>query len=169
MVTTGGHLGELYGEPSDDDLDDLLGDDADPELLDDLLGDDADPELVDDQADEGDDGTDVASMSADVWTDLSNHRNDPTASAVTDALIRLELFGPDAMADVTADRLGKPIEVTTHPTTGLPHLQYANPNDRRRHVGQPHHRDGEPIDLDDLGPAAQAWSGTSNHPRQEEP
>ena len=152
VVTTGGRLGELYGEPTVDDLDDFLSDDADSEL-------------TDDQADEGDDGTDVASMSADVWTDLSSHRNDPKASAIADALVRLELFGPDAMADVTADRLGKPIEVTTHPTTGLPHLQYANPADRRRHVGQPQHReDGlATTDLDSLGPAGRAWAGASNH------
>ncbi len=115
VVTTGGHLADHYGEPTDEQLHDLIGD----------------PDLLDDFADDTDEGQDVASMSADVWTDLINHRNEPTASVVADALTVLETDGPDAMADLISDRLAIPVEVTTNPETELPHLRYRNRSDRR--------------------------------------
>ena len=143
VVTSGGSLADHYGEPTADQLDALIGEPTD-----------------DDQTSDNDQGETIASMSADVWTDLSNDRTDVGDSAIAAALTALELEGPEAMAVIASDRVGKPVEAIRHDETGLPYLRYRNESDRRTYVGQPHRGDGlDEIDLDKLGPAAAAWSG----------
>ena len=149
VVTMGGQLKKIYGEPTDRELDELLGG---QEQMDDQTNDTDNQEAVD-----------IASIAADVWTDLINHRGpDPARSASAYAMTVLENHGPDAMAAAIADALGRPIEVVAHPVSGLPHLQYADPNDRR--VTRKERQivaddDREHVDLDTLGPAARAWAG----------
>ncbi len=145
VVTQGGHLAEHYGEPTDAQLDDLLGD-----------------EQEDDQAEETDEAQDVASMDADVWSELIANRTDPTASAAADAITTLERDGPEAMAELVSERLGKAVHVTRHPESGLPHLRYVDPTHRRRPVGQRRPQQPE-IDLDSLGPVARAWYGAATN------
>ncbi len=150
VVTRGGSLADHYGEPTDDQLNHLLGDDEQP----------------DDQSLDSDDGQDVASMDADIWTDLIKHRTDPAASAAADAVTRLEQAGPVAMADLISDRLAKAVHVITHHESGLPHLRYLDLAHRRRHVGDRNQQrcDRPDIDLTNLGPAARAWYGATNRP-----
>ena len=144
VVTQGGHLAELYGEPTDEELDDLIGPD----------------ENTDDQGHDADEATDIASMDADIWQDLQRRHATPAHSATADAITALEQHGLDDMANVVSGHLDKPIEITTHPTSGLPHLRYLNPADRRRPEPEPPNRNGPDIDPDQLGPAALAWSRT---------
>ena len=152
VVTQGGDLAEHYGEPTEDQLDELLGD-----------------EQLDDQADETDEAEDVASMDADVWTDLINHRTQPGTSASADAITALETDGPHVMAQVATDRLGKTVQVITHAETGLPHLRYLDPQHRRQPISEPRIRPQPEIDLDALGPVARAWYGATNHQPMETP
>ncbi len=157
VVTMGGQLKKIYGEPTDRELDQLLGG---QEQMDDQTNDNDDQEAVD-----------IASIAADVWTDLINHRGpDQTRSASAHAMTVLENHGPDAMAMAIADDLGRPIEVVAHPVSGLPHLRYADPNDRRvtrreREIVADENRDH--VDLDTLGPAARAWAGQRPSTRKE--
>ena len=150
VVTSGGSLAAHYGEPTDAQLNRLLG---------------GDQPMDDDQAHDNDPGEDIASISADVWTDLLNHRDRHTSPVTADAITALETDGPEAMAEVITDRLDKLVQVVTHHETGLPHLQYANLADRRHYVGQPDLRnDAEPIALDDLGPARTGLVRSHNQP-----
>ena len=150
VVTRGGALTEHYGEPSEAQLLALLGHDLQP----------------DDQAADTDQAVDIASADADVWTDVTNHRADPTASAAADALRALETGGPAAMADLITHRLARTVHVITQPETGLPHLRYWIKHDRRSHVGQPTRAPEPDLDLDSLGPAARAWYGATTSGRR---
>ncbi len=147
VVTRGGGLVDHYGEPSDEQLDQLLTNQEQP----------------DDQALDSDEGQDIASIDADIWTDLINHRIDPTASAAADAITQLEQAGPEAMAELISDRLNKPVHVTTDHESGLPHLRYLDPAHRRPDVGNPTQQlnDEPEINLRRLGPVARAWYGAA--------
>ena len=108
-------------------------------------------------------------MAADVWTDLINHRSWPGTSASADAITALETDGPYVMAQVITERLGKTIQVITHAETGLPHLQYLDPEYRRQPTSERRKRPQPEIDLDALGPVAKAWYGATNHQTMETP
>ncbi len=152
VVTKGGHLVDHYGEPTDDQLDQLLSADTGPDQL-------------DDQANETDEAEDVASIDADVWTDLINHRTCPGVSPSAEAITALETDGPHVMAQLITNQLGKPIDVTTHPETRLPHLQYRNPEHRHRPTGK-RPKNQPDINLDALGPVAGAWYGATRQPKE---
>ncbi|MEM8926204.1 MAG: hypothetical protein AAGD35_22090 [Actinomycetota bacterium] len=146
VITTGGHLAELHGEPTEEQLNALIGDDDNDDDQGETTGDD--------------EQVDIASSDSDLWRDLTRCPTRPGDSPAAYALEALERDGPDAMAVRISKFLDKPVDVTTHPETGLPHLRYANPEDRRPPRTKPPTNDPT-INLDQLGPAARAWYGAT--------
>lgn len=86
----------------------------------------------DDQADETVQARDIASADGNLWMATSNALTANGGSLAAAALTALEDDGPQRMAEVLAETLGLPVEVITHPETGLPHLRFTDPADRER-------------------------------------
>jgi len=142
VVTRSQSLTELYGEPTDDEINARIG-----------------IEQPDDQADETDQdqGEDVASVDPAVWTAAQKSTTGDGRSLIGAALSELEDHGPDAMAALLS-RLLDDVQVVTHPETGLPHLRFTDrPDTVTVAAGS---NDGDRIDYDELGPVARAWYGT---------
>ena len=142
VVTRSQSLTELYGEPTEDEINARIG-----------------IEQPDDQADDTDDdgqGEDVASVDAAVWTAAQRATTGDGRSLIAAALSELEDHGPDAMAALLSRRLDG-VQVVTHPETGLPHLRFTTrPDTVTVAAGSD---DGERIYFDELGPVARAWYG----------
>ncbi|MEM9615801.1 MAG: hypothetical protein AAF962_21095 [Actinomycetota bacterium] len=147
VVTTGGRLADVYGVPTDEEINALIGDDHDDDQTDDTV-------------ETTNEAVDVASADSGLWRDLTRSPTEPGYSPAAAALEALELHGPQAMADRIAKHLKKPINVITHPETGLPHLRYQRLDDRRprRRKRAPNPRT---VPLDQLGPVARAWYGAT--------
>ena len=142
VVTRSGSLADIYGEPTEEQLDALVGD------------------RHDDQATDEDEGEDIASLDADVWNAMVNHRNAFRGEVVSaEALTILEDHGPQAMADYAGDRLGKEVEVVVNTESGLPHLRFRDPADRRPPPTRRRQEPPDEIDIEELGPVARAWFG----------
>lgn len=115
VVTRSPSLAALYGEPTEQELNDMLKDES----------------IDDDQDDETDEATDVASADSALWMAASKLTR--TGGSVADEpLTALEDHGPQGMADYLAEALGVPVEVTTHRESGLPHLRFSDLADHDR-------------------------------------
>ncbi len=136
-------MADIYGEPTDEQLNELLG---------------IEPNDDDDQADDNDEGENIASIDAAVWNDARRTNTTSGQSLISIALAALEDRGADAMAEVLAV-YSEPIDLSAHPETGLPHLRYSNRVDTI--TVQSGTDDGlqAPINYDELGPVARAWYG----------
>ncbi len=142
VVTKAGSLVDEYGEPTNDEIDNLLGIEQND----------------DDQADDDDHGEDIASVDAAVWNDARRMTTGTGRSLIDVALTALEDHGPHAMAQTLRQHLD-PVEVTIHHETGLPHIRYL---DRPETItAQSGSADGSQrrIDINELGPVARAWYG----------
>lgn len=143
VVTRSQSLADIYGEPTDEEINDMLG---------------IEPENDDDQADDHDEGENIASLDAAVWNDTRTAITADGRSVTAVALTALEDRGPTAMAEVLTS-YSEPIEVVTHPETGLPHLRYMNRRDTVTVTSGSADGQHEPVNLDELGPVARAWYG----------
>lgn len=144
VVTRSPSLMDLYGEPTDADINQLL--------------DDQTAEANDDQGDDNNQAENIASIDTVVWTDARRMTTAGGRSLITAALDELEDHGPDAMAAMLANHLD-PVEIIAHPETGLPHARYSDRPDTI--TVQRGTTDGvsPSINYDELGPVARAWYG----------
>ena len=147
VVTQSQSLKKLYGEPTDKEIDAMLGIE----------------DHTDDQADEDDQGQDVASIDAAVWNDARHIITPSNGSLIAAALTAMEDVGPQAMADLLSRHLD-PVEVVTHPETGLPHLRYSTRADTITVATGSTDGQQPSIDYDELGPVARAWYGAGERP-----
>jgi hypothetical protein len=145
VITKSKSLTDLYGEPTDAEINALIGNDQ-----------------PDDQADDDNDDDeveDVASIDAAVWTDAQRTTTPDGGSLITAVLVEFEDQGPQAAADLLGRHLDH-VHVVTHPDSGLPHLEY---RDRGSTITvAPATDDDDRIDYDQLGPVARAWYGAQD-------
>ena len=150
VVTQSQSLKTLYGKPSDKEIDTMLGIEEQP----------------DDQADEHDDGQDVASIDAAVWNAARRIITPDRGALIAAALTALEDDGPQAMAELLSRHL-EHVQVVIHRDTGLPHLRYTNRGDTVTVAAGTDNGRHDRIDFDELGPVAKAWYGATGSRKEE--
>ena len=144
VVTHSKSLDQIYGTPTDKEIDAMLGIQDQP----------------DDQTEDTDGDQDVASVDAAVWNDARDIITPDQGSLVAAALTALEDHGPEAMAETFSRHLNH-VEVTVHPETRLPNLRYRDRPDTITVATGDADGESDRIDYDDLGPVARAWYGTA--------